>query len=196
MARSPSRSRMTGGFIASGLAFAAVLSVPHLAEAQRVPAAQVTSHGSLSGLASDDHPQYLRTDGARALAGDLSAGGHRIRALGAAQGPGDAVRFEQAVKTGDGAGGDLAGAFPSPLVAGLRGRPVADAAPQAGQVLTWTGSAWAPAACACEARDREPELQRLTREIDALRRVNATFETTLESLTERIRRLEGGPRTP
>ncbi len=113
-----------------------------------VPATLVggeTEHGALSGLDQDDHPQYLRADGGRALAGNLDAAGSRIVGLAAANAAGQAVRYEQAVKTGDAAGGDLAGSFPAPTVTRLRGRTVAATAPTAGQVLTYTGTAWAPA---------------------------------------------------
>ena len=41
-------------------------------------------HGSLNGLADDDHPQYLRADGTRALTGDLNAGGKKITGLAVA----------------------------------------------------------------------------------------------------------------
>ena len=102
-------------------------------------------HGSLNGLADDDHPQYLRADGTRALTGDLNAGGKKITGLAVASANGDAVSFEQAVKRGDVAGGDLAGAFPTPTVAMLQGHAVAGAVPSAGQVLTWNGTAWTPA---------------------------------------------------
>jgi hypothetical protein len=42
----------------------------------------VTVHGNLSGLTADDHTQYLRTDGTRALTGNQSAGGNKITSLG------------------------------------------------------------------------------------------------------------------
>lgn len=102
-------------------------------------------HGALNGLSDDDHPQYLLASGLRALMGNLAAGDFKLTGLGAATAPGDAVRFEQAVKSGDAAGGDLAGAYPNPMVAKLQGRAVAGTAPTAGQVLTFDGSAWAPA---------------------------------------------------
>jgi hypothetical protein len=44
------------------------------------------------------------------------------------------------------AGGDLSGSYPNPTVARLQGRSVSTAAPGAGHVLKWDGSAWAPAA--------------------------------------------------
>lgn len=46
------------------------------------PAGNVTDHGQLSGLADDDHTQYLLTDGTRDLAGDWSAGGFDIDNIG------------------------------------------------------------------------------------------------------------------
>lgn len=48
------------------------------------------------------------------------------------------------INAGEAAGGDLAGTFPSPIVDGLRGRPVSSSAPQPGQVLLWNSSSWAP----------------------------------------------------
>jgi NADPH-dependent curcumin reductase CurA len=42
---------------------------------QHGPAAGVTDHGALSGLADDDHSQYLLTDGTRALTGNQDFGG-------------------------------------------------------------------------------------------------------------------------
>jgi hypothetical protein len=108
----------------------------------------VSAHGDLTGLDADDHPQYLLTDGTRALAGDLSADGHRITGLGAGTSAGDTVRFDQAIKVNDAATGDLAGSYPSPTVARLRGHLVATTQPGQGQVLTWNAAAnhWQPQA--------------------------------------------------
>lgn len=39
------------------------------------------SHSALTNLSADDHTQYLRTDGTRALTGDQSMGTHKITAL-------------------------------------------------------------------------------------------------------------------
>ena len=102
-------------------------------------------HGALSGLSDDDHPQYLLANGARALTGGLSLGGFKLTNLGAATANGDALRFEQGLKVGDAASGDLGGTYPSPFIAALRGSPLSAAAPSAaGQVLGWDGVAWAP----------------------------------------------------
>ena len=43
-------------------------------------------HSSLLGLSNDDHPQYLLTNGGRALTGDQSFGGKNITNLGTANG--------------------------------------------------------------------------------------------------------------
>ncbi len=43
---------------------------------------------------------------------------------------------------------DLGGSASSPTVVGLQGNPVASLAPTTGQVLSWNGSAWAPATAA------------------------------------------------
>jgi hypothetical protein len=108
----------------------------------------VTDHGDLTGLADDDHSQYLLVNGGRALTGDLSVGGNRLTTLGAALNNGDAVRFEQAIKNGDAAAGDLGGTYPNPNVQALQGRTVAPTAPAGeGDLLTWNASGpgqWEP----------------------------------------------------
>lgn len=115
------------------------------------PAGVATEHGALSGLADDDHPHYLSVDpGTRALLNDLDAGGSRIVNLDAAAAAGEAVTFEQAVKNGDPAGGDLDGPYPAPVVSRLQRRPVEDVDPTDGDVLTWVsdadGERWTPRA--------------------------------------------------
>lgn len=102
-------------------------------------------HGQLTGLADDDHPQYVTTDGSRALTGPLSAGGNRLTNLAAASANDDAVRFEEAMKGGDVAAGDLTGTNPDPRVAKVQGVAVAATMPNHGEVLSYNGTEWAPA---------------------------------------------------
>jgi hypothetical protein len=52
-------------------------------------------HGSISGLADDDHTQYIRVDGTRAFTGDQSMGGHKITNLANATNNGDAINKSQ-----------------------------------------------------------------------------------------------------
>lgn len=96
----------------------------------------VKDHSLLLGLDKDDHKQYLRADGARALTGNLDANNKRIVNLPPSVAKGDPI------VQGQGAGGDLAGAYPAPTVARLQGRLVYAGAPNPNDVLTWDGDQW------------------------------------------------------
>ncbi len=109
--------------------------------------AGVGDHAGLTGLEGDDHAQYLLVDPInRSLINDLDADGNRVRRMAPGAQAGDAVEFDQAIKSGDAAGGDLSQTYPDPRVQALQGRLISTAAPATNQVLTWTGTRWAPRA--------------------------------------------------
>jgi len=58
--------------------FTSIISERPLPSFNASSVSSTINHGSLLGLLSDDHVQYLLTDGTRALAGDLNIGGFSI----------------------------------------------------------------------------------------------------------------------
>jgi hypothetical protein len=62
----------------------------------------ISDHGSLAGLADDDHQQYTLVDGTRAFTGAQDMGANKLTGLAAGSASGDAVRFDEAI-TEDGA---------------------------------------------------------------------------------------------
>jgi len=145
-----SRTSSTGTPLGSGIVYRikvpGVVGQQGCVDPKHTPFSWTIQHGALTGLGNDDHPQYLLVSGARALTGNLNAGGKKITGLGEASAPGDAVRFEQALKTGDAAGGDLAGSYPNATVNRLQGRAVASVQPTDGYVLAFnaTTATWEP----------------------------------------------------
>jgi hypothetical protein len=97
------------------------------------PAAEVTDHGTLAGLADDDHPHYLLADGTRPLAGDLSAGTNRLTDIPPSNAAG------QPIVQGQPAGGDLTQQYPDPLLAAIQGTPVDASGPTERDVLIVRG---------------------------------------------------------
>jgi hypothetical protein len=55
----------------------------------------VSDHGALSGLADDDHTQYILVDGTRAFTGNQSMGSNKLTSLAAATASGDALSYGQ-----------------------------------------------------------------------------------------------------
>ena len=100
--------------------------------------AGVRDHGSLTGLADDDHRQYLLVNGGRALSGDLSAGGHRLSDL-----PPSAAGGQPLVQ-GQGAGGDLRDAYPDPTIARIQGIAVNAPNPAERDALVIHDGGWEP----------------------------------------------------
>lgn len=59
------------------------------------------------------------------------------------------------ITTSTSAAGDVSGTFPTLTVTKLQGNPVSASSPASGNVLSWDGSAWAPAAVSTGSKDYE-----------------------------------------
>lgn len=108
----------------------------HLRMLQEWMLNEPNDHGALTGLEDDDHPQYLLIDGSRAMTGNLLMGNHLIRNVAAGQVNGDVM------VRGQGAGGDLRGAYPSPRIARLQTHTLSAQSPLEGQLLVFRNRQW------------------------------------------------------
>ena len=79
------------------------------------------------------------------MSGALNVGGSKVTGLAAGSDPADAVRYDQVPTLAATPSGDLGGTYAAPTVRALSGQPLSGQAPGANDVLTWNGSAWAPA---------------------------------------------------
>ena len=68
-----------------------------------IRASSSNSHGSLTGLGSDQHTQYLLVDGTRAMSGNLSLGGNDIGSVDALDVDGSTTLDKTTINTTDGA---------------------------------------------------------------------------------------------
>lgn len=71
--------------------------------------ATAIDHGQLSGLADDDHTQYILVDGTRAFSGTQSMGNNTLTALADAAGATDAIPLGQLDSVTNGEGASLVG---------------------------------------------------------------------------------------
>lgn len=95
----------------------------------------VFSIGNIDVDVSSPDLRYVLVAG-DTMTGELAMSGNKVSGLAAAASNGDAVRFEQAVKSGDSAGGDLTGAYPSPTVDASKVQKRVTGTAPAGEFLT------------------------------------------------------------
>lgn len=114
----------------------------HLRMLQEWMLSEPNDHGALIGLEDDDHPQYLLIDGTREMTGNLQMGGKKITNLAAGTANNHAVNYQQAIKVGDTAGGDLTKTYPNPEIAKLQGKDVVANAPANGHILIYRTNKW------------------------------------------------------
>jgi hypothetical protein len=106
----------------------------------------VTDHGNLTGLADDDHPQYLNLSGVRPMTGNLNLGNKQIKSVANGTAASDAVNFGQVIRRSETVTGDLAGTFPGWTIGKLQGKPVNALNPNTNDALVWNGTEWTPKA--------------------------------------------------
>lgn len=125
-------TRGKGGFPSA--ASAMVLNLSDAKPTVIYPSAAL-SQGSGIEAAHYDHQHSLYSDAAPRDVGDTNIAGSSSHYV---------AKGDHGHRIGGTAGGDLSGSFPTPQVAGLRGRGVSSSAPSFYDALTYYGGVWQP----------------------------------------------------